>query len=100
MIHEGSSSSPRCRLTASGISTAAAGSVGALCVIRQYGNDSGSVGVALDCKQDHARPVFLSLFPSGLVLMVPEIGIGDDEAWLRVGDRHGPPLFGVEQLVE
>jgi hypothetical protein len=67
---------------------------------RQNGDDGGAVGFALDRENDHARPVFLSLFPSGLVLVVPEIGIGDDEARLRVGDRHEPPLLGVEQLVE
>ena len=29
-----------------------------------------------------------------------KIGIGDNEARFRIGDRHGPPLFEIEQLVE
>src|SRR5689334_6413418 len=52
---------------------------------RQHSDESGAAGLALDGKNNYARPVFLSLFPSGLVLVVPEIGIGDDEAGLRVG---------------
>lgn len=40
---------------------------------RQNRDDGGAVGIALDGKHDHARPVFLSLLPSGLMLVMPEI---------------------------
>ena len=47
---------------------------------RQHGDDGGAVRFALDGQDDDARPVLLSLFASGLMFAVPEIGIGDDEA--------------------
>lgn len=67
---------------------------------RQHRHDDGAVRFALDGQDDDARPVLLSLFPSSLVLVVPEIGIGNHQARLRVGDRHGPLLFGIEHPVE
>src|SRR6516162_2022644 len=67
---------------------------------RQNGNERGAIGFTFNGEHDDARPVLLSLFQPGPMFVVPEIRIGDDEARLRIGYRHGPPLFGIEQLVE
>jgi hypothetical protein len=50
--------------------------------------DDRAVCLAFHGQDDDGRPILLTLFPTGSVLVMPEIGIGDDEARLRVGDRH------------
>jgi hypothetical protein len=60
---------------------------------------AGSDGMPNRWSGHRARPVLLSLFPSGPVLVVPEIGIGDDEPGSGLGIGMGPQ-FGIEHLVE
>jgi hypothetical protein len=95
-IQDGLSSSPRCRFTGNGISTAEAGFHGGAVRDRQYRHDGRAGGFALNGEDDDARPVFCASSRSGLMLMMPKIGIGDDKAWLRVGDQHGASLFWIE----
>jgi len=40
-------------------------------MIGKKGHNSSAVGFALGGEDDHARPVFLPLFPSSLVLVMP-----------------------------
>ena len=67
---------------------------------RQNHNDRRVIRRALDRQHDHARPVFASFFPSGLVLMVPEIGIANDKARFGRGDRYMPLLFPIKHGIE
>lgn len=60
---------------------------------RQHRHDGGTVRFALDGEDDDARPVFLSFFPPGLVLMTPEIGIGNNKTRLRVRDCFPVPTW-------
>ena len=67
---------------------------------RQDHNDCRVVRRALDRQHDHARAILAPFFPSRFVLVVPQIGIGYDEARFGRGDRHRPALFWLKQGVE
>lgn len=57
-----------------------------------------TIGAAFDGYHDHARAIFPPFILSGLMFMVPQIRIGDDEAELWVGKRHA--LLGIHQGIE
>jgi hypothetical protein len=67
---------------------------------RQHHDDRRVIRRALNRKHDHARAIFAPFFLSRLVFVMPQIGIGYDEARLGCGYRHAPALFGLEQGVE
>lgn len=55
---------------------------------RQNHDDRSVIRRALDRKHDHARTIFAPFVPSRFVLVMPQIGLGYDKAWLRRGYRH------------
>lgn len=67
---------------------------------RQNHHDRYVIRRALDCQDDHARAIFAPFFLSRFVLVVPQIGIGNDKARLRRGDRHAPALFRLKHGIE
>lgn len=67
---------------------------------RQNHNDGCVVRRALNRKHDHARAIFEPFFPSRFVLVMPQIGIGYDEARLGRGYRHAPALFWFKHGIE
>jgi hypothetical protein len=67
---------------------------------RQNHNDRCVVRGALDRKHDYARTIFAPFFPSRFVLVMPQIGIGYDEARLGRGYRHAPVLFWFKHGIE
>ena len=73
---------------AAGISTAAAGVTGLLSVI-----GSTVTIVAPSLWRSTAMAITHARF------LIPDVGVGDDEAWFRHRNRHSP-LFRIEQLVE
>ena len=67
---------------------------------RQHHDDRRVIRGALDRKHDYARAILAPFFLSRLVFVMPQIGIGYDEARFGCGYRHAPALFGLEQGVE
>jgi hypothetical protein len=55
---------------------------------RQNHDDRCIVRRAFDREHNHARAILAPFFPSRFVLVVPQIGIGYDEARFGRGDRH------------
>ena len=67
---------------------------------RQNHNDRRVIRRTLDRQHDHARTILAPFFPTRFVLMMPQIGIGNDEARFRRGYRHAPALFRVKHGIE